>query len=117
MATEFQVPDPRKSELKRAWQKAAADVLFGNRQVAVTYGAISTLSRFGYNELQFEWMKYHYWFALPRTVKLLHVKADPMFQHNKGHCDVTKYAAQYASMKGSSPFQNTNSTSATKAKK
>lgn len=43
MATDFQVPDPRKSELKHAWQKAAADVLFSNRQAAVTCGAISIL--------------------------------------------------------------------------
>jgi hypothetical protein len=46
----------------------------------------------------------------------MQVKKDPMFQHNKGHCDVTKYAAQYASMKGVSPFQNANSVTAAKAK-
>jgi hypothetical protein len=34
---------------------------------------------------------------------LLQLK-DPMFQHSKGHCDVTRYAADYFALKGEHLF-------------
>eukprot|EP00879_Flechtneria_rotunda_P016104 GHRR01016845.1.p2 GENE.GHRR01016845.1~~GHRR01016845.1.p2 ORF type:complete len:113 (+),score=42.07 GHRR01016845.1:400-738(+) len=51
-------------------------------------------------------MEYGFFSACPL------VKADPMFQHNKGHCDVTKYAAFYTAMKGVTPFHSSNSSTA-----
>lgn len=30
---------------------------------------------------------------------------DHMFDHPKGHCDVTKYASDYTALKGYSPYQ------------
>jgi hypothetical protein len=47
----------------------------------------------------------------------LQVERDNMFQHNKGHCDVTKYAASYTAMTGVTPFHNTHGAGAAAAKK
>lgn len=38
-----------------------------------------------------------------------------MFQHNKGHCDVTRYAADYVALKGEHFFKSGTSSSKGKA--
>lgn len=43
------------------------------------------------------------------TVVFLQAK-NPMFQHNKGHCDVTRYAADYVALKGEHLFSSKSGT-------
>ena len=40
-----------------------------------------------------------------------------MFQHNKGTCDVTQYAAAYTALKGVTPFHSPNGAAAATKKK
>jgi hypothetical protein len=40
---------------------------------------------------------------------------NPMFQHSKGHCDVTRYAADYVALKGEHFFKSGTSSSKGKA--
>lgn len=41
---------------------------------------------------------------------------NPMFQHQKGHCDVTRYAADYCQLKGEHIFSNKGNTGSGTAK-
>lgn len=48
-------------------------------------------------------MDYGFWHG-PTNVK------NPMFQHSKGHCDVTRYAADYVALKGEHLFSSKSGT-------
>ena len=42
---------------------------------------------------------------------------NPMFQHSKGHCDVTRYAADYVALKGEHLFSSKSGSGGSAGKK
>ncbi|WIA10054.1 hypothetical protein OEZ85_010264 [Tetradesmus obliquus] len=110
--SEFTVSDPRKMPIlpeKPNYTTPASQPT--EQQLQAAHDKLVTLTNFKHTEHLPSQV-----YALPATGNMEYgffsskqlMERDNMFQHNKGHCDVTKYAASYTAMTGVTPFHNTH---------